>query len=118
VAKVVSGFGTCPIATPAADDLTAIGRTNDCILYGSEVFLTVSATDAEIEPLIEKVPASSSRDYGQLFGELFKRYDGDFYKIDPFLFSPAMVAITSTASGRTFRAGRFDAALLKASLLS
>jgi len=118
VAKVLSGFGTCPVATPAADDLTAIGRTNDCILYGSEVFLTVSATDAEIEPLIEKVPASSSRDYGQLFGELFKRYDGDFYKIDPFLFSPAMVAITSTASGRTFRAGRFDAALLKASLLS
>ena len=117
VAKVQSGFGTCPIATPAADDLAAVGRTNDCVLYGSEVFLTVSATDAEIEALIEKVPASSSRDYGQLFGELFKRYDGDFYKIDPFLFSPAMVAITNTASGRTFRAGRFDAALLRTSLL-
>src|SRR3970282_901737 len=49
VAKVVSGFGTCPIATPAADDLAAIGRTNDCVLYGSEVVLTVSATDARIE---------------------------------------------------------------------
>ncbi len=117
VAKVLSGFGTCPIATPAADDLAAIGRTNDCVLYGSEVFLTVSATDAEIEPLIEKVPSSSSRDYGQLFGELFKRYDGDFYKIDPFLFSPAKIAITSTASGRTFQAGRFDAGLLRTSLL-
>ena len=117
VAKVVSGFGTCPIATQAADDLTAIGRTNDCVLYGSEVFLTVAATDAEIESLIEKVPASSSRDYGQLFGELFKRYDGDFYKIDPFLFSPAKVAITNTATGRTFRAGRFDAELLRVSLL-
>ncbi len=118
VAKVLSGFGTCPIATPAADDLAAIGRTNDCVLYGSEVFLTVSADDAEVERLIEKVPASSSRDYGQLFGELFKRYDGDFYKIDPFLFSPAVVTITNTASGRTFRAGRFDAGLLRASLLS
>jgi len=117
VSKVVSGFGTCPIATPAADDLTAIGRTNDCVLYGSEVFLTISATDDEIERLIENVPASSSRDYGQLFGELFKRYDGDFYKIDPFLFSPAVVTITNTASGRTFRAGRFDAAMLRASLL-
>ena len=117
VAKVVSGFGTCPIATPAADDLAAIGRTNDCVLYGSEVFLTVSATDAEIEPLIEKVPASSSRDYGQLFGDLFKRYDGDFYKIDPLLFSPAKIAITNAASGRTFRAGRFDAEMLRASLL-
>jgi len=117
VAKVLSGFGTCPIATVAVDDLAAIGRTNDCVLYGSEVFLTVSATDAEIEALIDKVPSSSSRDYGQLFGELFKRYDGDFYKIDPFLFSPAKIAITNVASGRTFRAGCFNAELLRASLL-
>jgi methenyltetrahydromethanopterin cyclohydrolase len=118
VARVLTGFGTCPIATPAADDLTAIGRTNDCVLYGSEVFLTVSAADDEIAGLIEKVPASSSRDYGQLFGELFKRYDGDFYKIDPFLFSPGVVTITNTTSGRTFHAGRFDPGLLRASLLS
>ena len=117
VAKVLSGFGTCPITAGAADDLAAIGRTNDCVLYGSEVFLTVSATDAEIEALIDKVPSSSSRDYGQLFGELFKRYDGDFYKIDPFLFSPAKIAVTNAASGRTFRAGRFNAELLRVSLL-
>jgi len=117
VSRVQSGFGTCPIATPAADDLTAIGRTNDCVLYGSQVYLTVAATDAEIEQLIEKVPAASSRDYGQLFGELFKRYEGDFYKIDPFLFSPAVVTIASTTTGRTFRAGRLDADLLRASLL-
>ncbi len=118
VTKVLSGFGVCPIATPAADDMTAIGRTNDCVLYGSEVFLTISATDAEIETLIDKIPSSSSRDYGQLFGELFKRYDGDFYKIDPFLFSPAKITITNAASGRTYRAGRFNAELLRASLLS
>ncbi|MBI3780771.1 MAG: methenyltetrahydromethanopterin cyclohydrolase [candidate division NC10 bacterium] len=117
VARVLSGFGTCPIATQAVDDLAAIGRTNDCVLYGSEVFLTVSATDAEIEGLIERVPSSSSRDYGQLFGDLFKRYDGDFYKIDPFLFSPAKIAITNAASGRTFRSGRFNGELLRTSLL-
>lgn len=117
VTTALSGFGVCPIATPAADDLTAIGRTNDCVLYGSEVYVTVSSTDDEIEALIDKVPASASRDYGELFRELFKRYDGDFYKIDPFLFSPAKIAITNAASGRTFRAGRFNAALLQTSLL-
>ncbi len=118
VTKVRSGFGTCPIATPSADDLTAIGRTNDCVLYGSKVYLTVSSTDDEIAALIDKVPSCASRDYGQLFRDLFKRYDGDFYKIDPFLFSPAKIAITNAASGRTFRAGRFNAELLEASLLS
>lgn len=118
VTKALSGFGVCPIATPAADDMAAIGRTNDCVLYGSEVFLTISATDAEIESLIDKIPSCSSRDYGQLFGDLFKRYDGDFYKIDPFLFSPAKITITNAASGRTYRAGRFNAELLRASLIS
>ena len=118
VTKVRSGFGTCPIATPSADDLTAIGRTNDCVLYGSKVYLTVSSTDDEIAALIDKVPSCASRDYGQLFRDLFNRYDGDFYKIDPFLFSPAKIAITNAASGRTFRAGRFNAELLEASLLS
>lgn len=118
VTKALSGFGVCPIATPAADDMAAIGRTNDCVLYGSEVFLTISATDAEIESLIDKIPSCSSRDYGQLFGDLFKRYDGDFYKIDPFLFSPAKIAITNASSGRTYRAGRFNAELLQASLIS
>lgn len=118
VTKTLSGYGTCPIATPAADDLTAIGRTNDCVLYGAKVYLTVSSTDEEIEALIDKVPSCASRDYGQLFRDLFKRYDGDFYKIDPFLFSPAKIAITNAATGRTFRAGRFNADLLRASLLS
>jgi methenyltetrahydromethanopterin cyclohydrolase len=117
VTKALSGFGVCPIATPAADDMAAIGRTNDCVLYGSEVFLTISASDAEIETLIDKIPSCSSRDYGQLFGDLFKRYDGDFYKIDPFLFSPAKITITNAASGRTYRAGRFNAELLQASLI-
>jgi methenyltetrahydromethanopterin cyclohydrolase len=117
VTTALSGFGVCPIATPAADDLTAIGRTNDCVLYGSEVYMTVLSTDDEIEALIDKVPSSASRDYGELFRELFKRYDGDFYKIDPFLFSPAKIAITNAASGRTFRAGRFNAELLQTSLL-
>jgi hypothetical protein len=43
---------------------------------------------------------------------VFKRYDGDFYKVDPMLFSPARVAVTNTRSGRTFEAGRLNAAVL------
>ena len=31
-------------------------------------------------------PASASSDYGTPFYDIFKRYDNDFYKIDPLLF--------------------------------
>ena len=64
----------------------------------------------------EQVPASASRDYGTPFYEIFQRYGGDFYKIDPLLFSPAEVWLTSTESGRTFHAGRLNPEVLEASL--
>jgi len=115
VRRVVSGMGTAPIPPVAKNDLHAIGRTNDCILYGGQARYTVRAGDAELAALAAKVPASSSRDYGTPFYEIFQRYQGDFYKIDPLLFSPAEVWLTSTESGRTFHAGHLNPEVLRAS---
>lgn len=116
VRRVVSATGTAPLPPVARNDLRAIGRTNDCILYGGQARYTIRASDAELERLAEQVPASASRDYGTPFYEIFQRYGGDFYKIDPLLFSPAEVWLTSTESGRTFHAGRLNPEVLEASL--
>ncbi len=118
VTKVRTGFGTAPIAPVAKSDLRAIGRTNDCILYGGFVHLTVDAEDDDLAALVPRVPSSASRDYGTPFHDVFKRYDGDFYKVDPLLFSPAQVTLTNLRSGRSFEAGRLNAAVLRQSLLS
>ncbi len=118
VRKVVSGIGTAPVAPVAKNDIRAIGRTNDCILYGGQARYTIRAADDELAALAEKVPASASRDYGTPFYEIFQRYDGDFYKIDPLLFSPAEVWLTSVATGRTFRAGRVNPDVLVQSCLA
>ena len=116
VRRVVSAMGTAPIAPVAKNDLRAIGRTNDCILYGGQARYTVRASDAELAELASKVPASASRDYGTPFYDIFQRYEGDFYKIDPLLFSPAEVWLTSVESGRTFHAGHLNPDVLSASL--
>ena len=105
VTRVVSAMGTAPLPPVAENDLRAIGRTNDCILYGGQARYTIKAADAELEKLAEQVPASASRDYGT-----------PFYEIDPLLFSPAEVWLTSTESGRTFHAGRLNPEVLEASL--
>lgn len=105
---VRSGFGTCPLAPLAADDLKAIGRTNDAVLYGGRAWYTVEDDDARLEEVITQLPSSSSRDYGASFGELFERYGGDFYKMDPLLFSPAEITLSNSVSGRSFHAGRVD----------
>ena len=117
IGTVLSGFGTCPLAPIARDDLRAIGRTNDAVLYGGRAWYTVRADDAQIEAVIAQLPSSASRDYGTPFYELFQRYDGDFYKIDPLLFSPAEVAINNVTSGRTFRAGGVNAEMIQKALL-
>jgi methenyltetrahydromethanopterin cyclohydrolase len=116
VTRVVSGIGTAPLPPVAKDDLRAIGRTNDCILYGAQARYTVRAEDDELRDLARRLPASASGDYGTPFYETFKRYGGDFYKIDPLLFSPAEVWLTSATSGRTFHAGRTNLGVLKTSL--
>jgi methenyltetrahydromethanopterin cyclohydrolase len=118
VRRVVSAMGTAPIPPVAKNDLRAIGRTNDCILYGGQARYTIRAGDAELAELASKVPASASRDYGTPFYEIFQRYEGDFYKIDPLLFSPAEVWLTSTESGRTFHAGHLNPEVLTASCYS
>jgi len=116
VKRVISAMGTAPLPPVAKNDLRAIGRTNDCILYGGQARYTIEASDAELEKLAQQVPASASRDYGTPFYDIFQRYGGDFYKIDPLLFSPAEVWLTSTESGRTLHAGRLNPEVLEASL--
>jgi methenyltetrahydromethanopterin cyclohydrolase len=116
VRRVVSAMGTAPLAPVAQNDIKAIGRTNDCILYGGQARFTIRGGDAELKKLAAKVPASASRDYGTPFYEIFQRYGGDFYKIDPLLFSPGEVWLTSAETGRTFHAGRLNPEVLEASL--
>jgi methenyltetrahydromethanopterin cyclohydrolase len=99
----------------AADDLVGIGRTNDAVLYGGQVTLWVDAEDDVLADLIGKIPSNSSRDYGVPFAEVFARYEGDFYKIDPLLFSPAWICLVNQKSGRSFAAGEVRVDLLRKS---
>ncbi len=115
LAQVVSGYGAAPLPPVAADELTAIGRTNDAILYGAQVVLWVKADDEQLRELGPKVPASSSPDHGAPFAEIFKRYEMDFYKIDPLLFSPATVCFHNVKSGRSHTFGRIEADVLRRS---
>jgi methenyltetrahydromethanopterin cyclohydrolase len=116
VTRIVSGIGTAPLPPVAKNDLRAIGRTNDCILYGGRARYMVRADDALLAELVPKIPAAASKDYGTPFYDIFKRYDGDFYKIDPLLFSPAEVWLTSVESGKTYHAGHLSPDVLRASL--
>jgi len=115
LAQIVDGLGAAPLPPPHPDFVVAMGRTNDAIIFGGRVQLFVAGSSAEARDLAQAMPASKSRDYGRPFADIFRAAKGDFYAIDPMLFSPAEVIVTAIETGESFFAGAVDAALLDAS---
>ena len=111
--EIVEGSGSAPLPPPAPDAIQAMGRTNDAILYGGRVHLTVK-NDAVARRLAAELPSSNARDYGRPFADIFTSFNYDFYQIDPALFAPAEVWISSLESGATYHGGKIDMALLDA----
>jgi methenyltetrahydromethanopterin cyclohydrolase len=111
LSQVVAGFGSCPIPPLSKDDLVMMGRTNDAMLYGGTTQYAFKNAES-IDPRIEEIPSDSSSDYGRPFGELFEAAGYDFYKLDPGLFSPAIVRINDIASGRILSSGELNSDVL------
>lgn len=110
--QVHSGYGIAPVPPPTPDMAAGIGRTNDAILYGSHVTLWVEADDDEVERVACRLPSSTSCDFGLPFVEIFKRYEYDFYKVDPGLFSPAAVTLANRKTGHSWTCGKPRADLI------
>jgi methenyltetrahydromethanopterin cyclohydrolase len=113
--RIEHGLGWAPLPPIAKDDLTAVGWTNDAILYGGFAALCVRGDDASLEEIGPRVPSSASPDFGRPFAEIFARYDHDFYRIDPMLFSPARVRFYNLDTRRMFVYGRRAHDVLEAS---
>jgi methenyltetrahydromethanopterin cyclohydrolase len=113
--RLVDGMGAAPLCPPHPDLVTAMGRTNDAIIYAGQVHLFVTGPASDARALAEDLPSTRSRDYGEPFAKIFKRFKGNFYAIDPMLFSPAEVIVTAIESGESFHTGGVDLKLLDAS---
>ncbi len=113
--RIIDGMGAAPLSPPHPDFVTAMGRTNDAIIYGGRAQLYVSGPAEDAKGLAEALPSRASRDFGAPFAEIFRRFNGDFYAIDPMLFSPAEVIVTAVESGESFHAGAVHHTLLDAS---
>jgi len=111
--KIKFGFGTTPIAPIGKNDMKSMGMTNDAIIMCGSVFLNISSDENDnIQELTNKVPSSTSRDYGKPFFNIFKDANWDFYKIDPHLFAPATITLNDLTTGKTYQSGKLDPDLL------
>jgi methenyltetrahydromethanopterin cyclohydrolase len=110
--NIVDGMATVPVPPPVPGFVEAMGRTNDAIIYGGRAQLYVSGDAKAAKKLADDLPSLNSKDFGKPFAETFAAVKGDFYAIDPMLFSPAMVTVTALETGESFQSGRIDTAVL------
>jgi methenyltetrahydromethanopterin cyclohydrolase len=119
VTQVTNSRGRAPVAPVCTDEVKAIGRINDAILYAGEAEFWVDAPDADIEKVVPQlVSVSSSPEYGVPFADIFERAGRNFYNIDHEIHSIARIHLHSIRSGRCYSAGELNMDLIRTSFLS
>jgi methenyltetrahydromethanopterin cyclohydrolase len=123
---VKHAWGYAPIVPVHPSSGEAMGRSNDAILYGGVTNYTLNFEDEQkLENIVKQAPSSASRmlqearrlaEKNPRFLDIFKEAGFDFYKIDPDIFAPAVVAINNMKTGKTLRAGSLDIEVMKVSL--
>jgi methenyltetrahydromethanopterin cyclohydrolase len=115
--KVMYGIGTAPIAPVNPDEQKAMSQTNDMILYGGKTFYEVNDDESDdLNAFVTKIPSAASKDYGEPFYDVFKKANFDFFNVDPGLFSPAAVVLSSLRTDKSVSAGKVNTAVLLKSL--
>jgi methenyltetrahydromethanopterin cyclohydrolase len=116
---VRAGFGVAPVAPVARDEGEAMGRVNDCLIYGGSTLLYVEADDAAIEKVIGEMcfDAHAGDLWGLPFAQIFERYGRNWFQVPHLVDSPARLLMNNLRSGRTFAAGQINEEVLRKSLV-
>jgi methenyltetrahydromethanopterin cyclohydrolase len=113
---ITDAVGRCPLAPPSGDDHISLGKTNDVMIAGSQVWLAVQdCKGEELAQWIQGIPACTSPNYGEPFLKALEKAGG-FYNLDPGLFAPAEITLTSLVDGQALHAGKIDLVALMTAL--
>lgn len=105
LARIRGGSGVAPLPPVAANDLAAIGCTNDAILYGGSVTLDVVGDDPSLAAIGPLGVSTNSPSFGESFLHVFDAAGRDFYRVDPALFAPAQLDLINLDTGTRHRFG-------------
>ena len=104
---LLSASGSAPLAPVSYDEGVAMGRTNDALAYGGQVYLHVR----EDFDRFDELPSTAAEEYGTPFETIFEDAGWDFYDIPESVFAPAQVTV-DVADGPTRVLGGTDEELL------
>jgi methenyltetrahydromethanopterin cyclohydrolase len=105
--NVLSAAGSAPVAPVSHDEGVAMGRTNDALAYGGQVYVQVR----EDFDRFDEVPSTAADEYDTPFEQVFEDADWDFYEVPESVFAPAQVTI-DVVDGPTYALGETNHDLL------
>jgi methenyltetrahydromethanopterin cyclohydrolase len=111
IKTILHGYGAAPVAPVIKDELKAMGRINDALVYGGSGGLWVRHhDDEEVRRTAMKLPfsAQAGADYGKGYAEIYDTYGRDLFKIPARLDSPAKIMMTNILTGTVVTAGKID----------
>jgi len=115
--SVKYGVGYAPIMPLHTDHGMAMGRAEDALTYGGVTSYIVDEDEDVLREIAEKAPSSNCKDYGKTSYEIYKAVDFDFTQVDPALFAPAVVTLTSARTGASFTCGEVNCEVIKRSAM-
>jgi methenyltetrahydromethanopterin cyclohydrolase len=119
VGRVRSCRGSAPVAPLVDDEVKAMGRINDALLYAGEAEFWVDAADEEMAEIAPALTSKgSSPEYGRPFGEIFEAAGRDFYRIDHQVHSIGRIRLHSVRTGGSRTSGEYHHELIERSFLS
>ncbi|MES3517879.1 MAG: methenyltetrahydromethanopterin cyclohydrolase [Natronomonas sp.] len=92
---ILTATGSAPVAPVAADEETAMARTNDALAYGGRVHLTVDSPFDRFE----EVASIVGDEFDGPFEALFAAHDWEFSELPVEVFAPAQVTIDVVGEG-------------------
>lgn len=111
ITTILHAHAVAPVAPVIDDELWAMGRTNDCLVYGGSSSLWVRhSNDDEVRRATESLPFSvkAGEYYGMSYREIFDAFGRNLYNIPAHIDGPAKVTMTNQLTGSVFEAGEIN----------
>lgn len=111
---IVQAVGYSPIATIEDDEIIAMGRVNDCLIYGAESTLYCDCEDSLIEQMLEKLPLCKNESvYGIPFEEMFREAGCDWAHVPRDYDAPCKVNFINVRTNHFYSAGMIHYGVLE-----
>lgn len=110
VHTVRTAFGTAPVSPLSRDETEAVGRANDCLVYGATTVLYADTSDEAIQAILAKLcfDVYAGEYWGMPFAEIFDHFGRNWFAVPDVIDSPAKVIINSLQTGHSFLGGQIN----------